>query len=385
MNQLQQPTLNQDMVQAYQQAFQMAGLSGSKSADLLLAHNMDPACLRPYQLNDGRICVDRWDMQQNKYVVQQVGYNADPVNNATTFRKDAWLQFDQAVIAAARPRMKAWADIRAAGLTYTIPNGIGKTSLEYEEQSDIRRATISMDGLRRGDTDRAVYNPKTMPLPIIHKDFDFSIRQIQGSRNTASPLDTTNAALAGEKVAEEVERLTIGNALPIQYAAQQIPGMINFPGRLTKVMTPPVLASGAPNPAWSPELHIQELLEMRQQSKNAFHYGPWSVYHSPNWDVAYDQDYSANKGTNTLRSRIGEVEGFNTPMSLDYLDGWQVIMLQMSINVVRGVIGMEIVTVQWDSEGGFLRNYKVMCILLPQFRTDFYNRTGIVHGVATPA
>ena len=372
------------MLDIFQNSFANAGLAETRAADVLLANGMDAACLRPYRqrMSNGQeaVAVDRWDANQGKYVVQPIG-----TANNTTLPKDVWKQMDTAILQAARPRLKFFGDIRSAGLNYVIPNGMGKLSLEYQDQSDIRRATVSMDGMRRGQSDRPVWDLKNMPLPIIHKDIDISVRQLEASRNGQSPLDTTQIALAGEKVAEEVERITIGTADMIQYGGMsQIQGATNFAGRLTKVMTAPVLATGAPNPNWSPELHIQEILEMRQQSKNAYHYGPWGLYHSPNWDVYYDQDYSNAKGTNTLRSRVSEIQNIGEPMSLDYLEGWQMIMVQMSINVVRAIVGMEIVVVQWDSEGGFQKNFKVMCILLPQFRTDHYGRTGIVHGVAVP-
>jgi hypothetical protein len=41
---------------------------------------------------------------------------------------------------------------------------------------------------------------------------------------------------------------------------------------------------------------------------------------------------------------------------------------------------MDITTVQWESHGGMQLNFKVMCLMLPQLRTDFYGNTGIVHG-----
>jgi len=73
---------------------------------------------------------------------------AVPITNATaTLRKDDWKLLDDAIVKAALPRLKAVADLRSAGLTFTIPNGMGKTVLETETQSDINDADISMDGL----------------------------------------------------------------------------------------------------------------------------------------------------------------------------------------------------------------------------------------------
>mgnify|MGYP000023505374 CR=1 FL=1 len=94
-----------------------------------------------------------------------------------------------------------------------------------------------------------------------------------------------------------------------------------------------------------------------------------------------DDDYSAAKGDNTLRDRIGKIQGVGRPMTLDFLSGYQIILCQRSADVARGVVGMDITTVQWPSNGGMQVNFKVMAIMVPQLRHDYYNRTGIVHGV----
>jgi hypothetical protein len=125
-------------------------------------------------------------------------------------------------------------------------------------------------------------------------------------------------------------------------------------------------------------------MQMKQQSVDAYHYGPWKLYNSPAWDQYLDADYSAAKGDITLRDRIAKIKDVSAPETLEYLTGYQFIMVQISPNVVRAVIGMDITTLQWESHGGMQVNFKVMCILVPQLRTDQNSRTGLVHGVATP-
>jgi hypothetical protein len=43
------------------------------------------------------------------------------------------------------------------------------------------------------------------------------------------------------------------------------------------------------------------------------------------------------------------------------------------------VNGMPIRSIEWNTEGGMIMNYKVMTIQVPQIRADQNNRTGIVH------
>lgn len=346
--------------------FIMNGQGFGSVANILLNSGMDVHALRPFVAENGRT-----------YVTVNVGgqLQVRPVfNTQATLRQDEWKLIDGAVIKAAKPRLRFVADLRAAGLTYSVPNAMGKTVLEYERQSDISPAVMSMDGIRQSNADRPEYDLAGLPLPIIHKDFFFTARQIATSRNGGSPLDTTTAELAAQKVAEMAEQLALGKLADYTYAGYTIQGLTNYANRLTKVLTAPT-AQG-----WTPATLVNEILEMKLQSQQAYHYGPWMVYNSPSWDVFMDDDYSASKGDNTLRERIKKIDGIQDVRTLDYLTSYELVLVQMTGNVVREVIGMDVSTVQWESHGGMQVNFKVMAIMVPQFRCDQNSRTGLVHG-----
>ena len=239
-------------------------------------------------------------------------------------------------------------------------------------QSDIGPATVSMDGLRKGSSDRPQYDIGNLPLPLFHKDFSFSARQLAVSRN-GSPLDVTNADLAARKVAEEVEKMTLGTET-YSFGGANIYGYTNYPKRLTATLTDPT------DSGWDGATLVREVLAMKAQSRAARHYGPWDCLVSPDWDEHLDDDYSESKGDNTVRDRIGKIEGISRPTTVDFLTGYQIILVQRSANVARGVVGMDITTLQWPSQGGMEINFKVMGILVPQLRCDFNDRTGVVHG-----
>jgi uncharacterized linocin/CFP29 family protein len=347
-------------------------LNGQATGDVasrLLAHNMDPNCLRPYLGNDGRSYIT---------VIQNGKPEAVPLLNTTaTLRKDDWKILDEAIVKAAKPRLRAVADIRAAGLTYTIPNGMGKTVLETETASDISDAVVSMDGLRESTSDRPHFELSNLPLPIIHKDFNYSLRQIAASRNGGSPLDTTTAELAGRKVAEMAEKLLLGVQTGITYGGGTIYGLTNYTNRQTKVMTLPT-AGG-----WTAATTLAEVLSMKYLSQAAYHYGPWMLYCSPAWDQYMDNDYVTTAPQNTLRTRLKLIDGIQDVRTLDYLTGYTILLVQMTSDTVREVIGMDISTVQWESKGGMQVNFKVMAIMVPQVRCDQDSNCGIIHGTAS--
>ena len=342
------------------------GKAHGSVANILMKNNFDANCLRPYIGKDGREYITQ---NRNGKLV------AVPIANATaTLRKDEWIELDGVVVKAAKERLKAVADLRGAGLTYSIPNGMGKTILETETQSDINDADVSMDGLRQGANDRPLYELTSLPLPIIHKDFSFSARQIATSRNGNSPLDMTMADLAARKVAETAEKLLIGSYGTYAFGGGTIYGYTNFPNRLTQVITAPT-AGG-----WTGSTIVTEVLAMRQSSVNAYHYGPWRLYFGTSWLQYLDEDYSSAKGDNTVRERLEAIDGITSVSTLDYLTGYQVLLVQQTTDVVREVIGMDVTTLQWETNGGMLQNFKVMAILVPQIRADQNSNTGIVHG-----
>lgn len=339
-------------------------------ASTLLHNGFDVASLRPWVGKDGRT-----------YIAQNHGGKmiAVPTNNATaTLRKDEWKILDDAIVMAAKERLRVVADLRGAGLTYNIPNGMSKTVLETESVSDITPAIVSMDPARQSEGDRPQFELTNLPLPVIHKDFYFNARQIAASRGSGVSIDTTTAQLAARRVSEEAEKLVLGVGSSVNYGGGQVYGLTNFPERITSASV--TLPTGS---SWTPKLLVQEILGMRQASENAYHYGPWVLYVSPAWDQYLDDDYSADKGDNTLRQRIKAIQGINDVRSLDHLTGFQLILVQQTSDVIRLVMGMDITTVQWETQGGMRLNFKVMAIMVPQLRADYNGKTGIVHAVAS--
>jgi uncharacterized linocin/CFP29 family protein len=348
--------------------FILNGQANGNVAQVLMNSGFDANCLRPWIGEDGRSYTT---------VIQNGKPVAVPVTNTATLRKDEWKLLDEAVISAAKPRLRAVADLRSAGLVYNIPNGMGKTILESENVGDITEAVVSMDGLRESAADRPTFGLVGLPLPIISKDFHFSARQVAASRNGGSPLDTTTAALAGRRVAEEAEKLLLGlstQADQFKFGGYTIYGYTDFSDRLLKTLTDPT------DSTWTGATLVTEVLEMKAQSQAAYHYGPWMLYCAPSWDEYLDADYSTAKGDNTLRDRLKRIEGIQDVRTLDYLTGTTLLLVQMSTDVVREVIGMDINTVQWESKGGLQVNFKVMAIMVPQIRSDANGNCGIVHG-----
>lgn len=367
----------------------------------LAAARFDPGLFRPYLDSRGQRCVTintgrtRYNEQTRKHEPEiKKAYVADlmargiysPVFNATSLRKEDWIELDKVVVRAARQRLRAWADLAAMN-TYGGFNGMSKMTLEYEAMSDPGEALVDMDGLSDGRTDSPLFKLRSLPLPITHSDFWFSQRRLAVSQNSNTPLDTTMAEAAGRRVAELVERTLIGTETGVAYGTQssgygahdntsQVYGYTNLPQRITKTnLTIPL--------GTNPEATLADVLSMRSTMYTNKFYGPFMIYHSTDWDQWLDNDYARLGGDNasmTLRDRLRRVEGIMDVRRLDFLTStYTLIMVQMTSDVARAVNGMDITTIQWESQGGMRQNFKVLCIQVPQLRYDYNGVAAILH------
>lgn len=254
---------------------EMAG--SGKVRDMLMTFNMDPGCLRPYRINaiDGTFV----DITNSDGKIEIIKLST---NTNTSLTKEAWIAMDTDIMKAALKQLRLVADLRAAGLTYTLPNGLASTVLEYQRMTDINDAEMHMDPSVAGANDRPEFDLAYLPLPVIHKDFQLNIRQLLSSRNGGAPLDTSMGVGCARKVGEYVEKLAIGEISAYAFGGGTIYGMTNFTGALTKNLWDPSDTS------WTGKKLLDEILEMREQAKAVGHYGPFRLYFSPAWDTYLD-------------------------------------------------------------------------------------------------
>jgi uncharacterized linocin/CFP29 family protein len=343
--------------------FYLNGQANGSVAARLMRSGFALNTLRPYE-HKGRSWVS---VQKPDGTFQAVQTNATAL-----LRKDTWKELDSVVLRASRNRLNFVADLNAAGLTYNLPNGMAKSVLEYETMSDAGSATISMDPVRRGERDRPKFELKGIPLPIIHGDFSFTARQIAISQNSNTPLDTTMAEQVTQRVAEQAESLAVGLST-FSYGGNTVYGLQNFPDRMLQDLTDPT------DSGWTPATLVREVLAMRQKSIDAKHFGPWNLYVGKSWDAYLDEDFKAN-GDTTLRERLLKIQGINKIQSLDYLGATDIVLLQMTSDVVRIINGIPMTVVQWEEQGGMEICFKVLCMSVPQFRENASGDTGVVHG-----
>ena len=331
-------------------------------AQRLLMNGMNPSALRPW-LGDDNL----------PYITNAAGI-AVPTMNAT-LRKDEWKQFDEVLLRIKQERLVGVDDLTSRGLVYNISNGLGTTVLEYEDMSDITGAQFSMDGATRGQHDRQEFDINYLPLPIAHKDFHFNIRQLESSRRLGAPLDTSMMEASVRKVREAIETLLFVGTGGITYGGGTIYGYMNHPDRNTGSFTD---SNNWDDSSTSGEDILYDVRAMKQALINDGFYGPYALYIPTNFETKLDDDFKA-ASDKTIRQRIMEVKGIELVEVADKLTADNVVMVSLTSDVVRLVQGMPITPVEWTTEGGFVFQYKVMTIQVPQIRADQDGNCGIAH------
>ena len=334
----------------------------------------DPGILRPYRIGD-KCYVTLTNKDTGKPEHHQVPFNT------ATLPHEVWLQIDQTVTRAMRKRLKAVADLVGQNLTYNIPNGFGITGLMTQTASRIGTAKVGMDPTEKGPSDLPVVSQRLIPLPCIWSDIQIGARVLATSRRGGLPLDMATSEDSAFACAETAEQMLIGNGVPDKYKYIEgavIYGYTDFPSRVTFSITAPD-SSG-----WVGSTLLSELLAARQGLINKKKYGPYAIYLSPAWSKYLDGDYNSTTSgqttTITIRERILKVGGFSEIRELDYLTGWDILIVQMETDTVREIIGMPWTTVQWEEQGGQVLNYKIMGIYVPDIRADYDGNCGVAHG-----
>lgn len=297
-------------------------------------------------------------------------FNVNALRTQDVLRKDEWVSFDEAIIEVARSRLIGVQDLIDRGLTHFVPNAMGKTKLEWERVSDMQPAEISMGGVTQGQNDRPLFDLKAIPLPIIHRDFSINIRALEASRDKGESLDTTSAKLAVRLVSEKIEDLLF-NGSNIAGTSFTIPGYTTAANRNTGSVTASWLTTTGAN-------IVGDTLDMIDDAKGDNMYGPYILYVPTAVHTAMQDDYKA-ESDKTILQRVKEIDSISDVRPTNDLTASNILLVQMTSDVVDMIDGIQPTAVQWESNGGFTTNFKVLAIMVPRIRDDYTDQSGIVH------
>lgn len=301
--------------------------------------------------------------------------NPAALRTNSVLQYDEWKQIDEAVVQPARERLRFVSEAMNAGLSTNIPNAMGRTIYQYDKRNDSQTANLDMEGLTRSESDTVEFSTQEVPLPITHADFQLTLRRLQTSRQVGDPLDTTQAADAARRVSELIEDLHVNGSPKFIAKGQQLYGATNHPDRNTVSFS---------NGTWdssgtSGTDVLNDVLNMIQQAENAGYFGPYRLYIPTNYGTGVLEDDFKAETDKTIRQRLMEINNLESIQVVDALAADNVFLFQPSKSVLQVLDGIQPTTVQWEEQGGFKINFKVMSIMVPNWRSDYNGNMGLVH------
>lgn len=298
------------------------------------------------------------------------------VANAVTLEKDEWETLSDRMIQLYRDNLVGIQDLRNAGLTRNLSLA---TQVDlWQTISDFTDAEVSMDGETDSQEDRTTYQTEGVPIPIVHKDFRISERELQSSRRLNNDLRTDGVANATRQVSEMLETILFTGWSP-NISDQQgnsftLYGYTDHPDRNQPTATGDW---GTPGNIRDDFVAMLDALDEDNRTSGGF----WTYLAPPQWREfrsAIDPDGDGNL---TVRQRI--MEEFDTEIGqvrrAEYLTDGEAIMVDPSPDVVELAVAEDVQTIEWQSGSGMTNRYKVMAAMAPEIKSDAQNRSGIVH------
>ena len=296
------------------------------------------------------------------------GMRINALRTNTLLHKDEWELLDSRVVAISSNVLRAIADVRAAGLTTNL-GGLGVLISQYEQVSEMTDASVNMAVEVDDEEDRLNFPLVGVPVPIISKSFRIDARSLAATRRNGGALDTTHVDTATRKVAEKLEEIFFLGSTIVQRG-------LNIPGVLTHTSRN-VVSGGAD---WGTATNIYpNVLAMVAALQADNYFGPYKLYLHPD---QYIQMFALNASTaipiiQTVQQLPGFMPGSISPSN--YVTAGQGVLINMSSDVLDLAIGQDISPVEWETKGGLVTHYKVLCALVPRIKADAAGHSGIAH------
>lgn len=345
--------------------------------DMLALHASRPMELQPYAPSG-----ENWKTgPQYGLTVNAKGESVKvPITaNALTLPYEGWRHVESTILDVARAQLGFVSDVMASNFQDSVPGGWAKSIYTKQRRSDSGKAQISMDPGVPGERTRSLINYDTIPLPLIHGDWSFGVREIDQAANEGFDLDTIEIANITRRIYEIAEELFLGTR---SYSFMGFPlyGLTNHPQRVTGSLTDP--ASGG----WTGLTLYNETLAMRQALYLKRQYGPYRLYVGRGWDQYLDRKWSTNYDAKTIRRQIedigsenggsGRIESIKT---LDYLPSLAMCMVQWQKRSIRALNIVPLRPIRWTTPNGLGVAGKVIWGVVPEMQRDDLNQLGVAH------
>lgn len=289
-----------------------------------------------------------------------------------TLRKDEWEIIDERVNEEARNRLTVVEAFRSRGLVQSI--GVGDVERVTERLDAFSDAQISFDGDTAPEEDRANYSTDRRAVPIVSHGFRIGFRQLASSNRRGSNLQVDNAGLASRAVSHKMQDLVTNGLSSGAPSGGGIPGLTTATNRIQVS-----LATNWDDSGGDP---VGDTKRMLESAYNNFLFGPFVMMVPKNYWAELQDDYSTSKGDRTFLERIRAFEDIEDVMPNDALADDNVVLVQMTRDVMDVSEAQMLTTWQWEKTPA-VTHYRVLMIAGPHIKSieteDGTTINGIVH------
>lgn len=298
--------------------------------------------------------------------------------NATTLQEDEWRQLTDRMVEIYRADLVGVSDLQDSGLTRDISLAT-KVDL-WQTMSEMTGADVSMDGESGSEEDRMTYNTEGVPVPIVHKDFRISERDLMTSRMLNNDLRTDQVADATRAVTETLEDILFHGWNPIVGDDRdnfQLYGYTTHPDRITHTGSTWGRTGTEAENIRADLVEILDLLDQNNRDGGGF----W-VYLAPEqWRIFRSAIDPHGDGNLTVRERVEDEfsQEYARFRRTDRLPDGEAVVVDPREDVVELAQAEDVQTVEWQSGSGMTNHFKVMGAIAPEVKSDTKGQSGIAH------
>ncbi len=300
-------------------------------------------------------------------------HNSARVTNSILLREE-WSELDRRITEMVKLRQNAVNDLRSAGLVQTTT--LATMMLRWRVATERMRPQVNMDGRSKADLDQTDRIVRSVPLPIFRTDYGFGKRELMASRRMGTPLDTFEATEAIQALVEEQERMLFNGEARVIVEGNAIFGYTNLPARITA--TAAVFGGGDFGTITN---IVATFLGMANALALVRYHRPFNCYIAQTQYNQMLEYYSDGSSDNPLQ-RVEALPMINSVKASDYLADGNLVMVQMTSNVVEMVEALAPENREWESPDQQSLNFAAMAASTYKLTTDSAGNAGIAHATA---
>lgn len=306
--------------------------------------------------------------------LKEYDYDPKALRTNRTLPEDAWKEIDETIYGVARKRLQAINALRDAGVTNNL-GGLHVLFDQWETMSDMGEVEQAMDFRNEAPNDAPDFNPNMIPIPLTMGDFEIGFRKMSAMENAGNiTINTAMVSQVARHISEKLED-TLFHGTDITLNGSPAPGLLTHSDAVDATGDADWTGSWGTNPG---EIY-EDVKHLISQAKGQSYYGPYLLFAAQDAYDAMNIPDPEGSGDKELLDRIMNKPKIQDIIEVDRLDADTVVLLDPTPEVIQLSTAADIQAIEWETNGGYVSNYKIFSAMAPRVMSDDEGKTGIVY------